>query len=174
MITYLTSEESIHDQDLRKGQIILNLVGRDWLEYGNALIVATTDPTLRIWQPERDINNDFRLTGRRDRPPHPSMDSPPSLYYLSRGDVFICDTADEANAIIEASLESRNEQLEARETVYKDKSLHNRQLTRDDVDVLLSSRESSRVRVAAVYAELTDGKYVDAETGAGRAAKASP
>lgn len=94
MITCLNFEESVDDQYLREGQIILNLVCRDWLEYGNTLIVATTEPTQRIWQPERDINSGFILTGRRVRPPHPSMDSPPSFYYLSRGDVFICNTAD--------------------------------------------------------------------------------
>jgi hypothetical protein len=174
LITYLTPEESIHEQDLRKGQIILNLVGRDWLEYGNALIVATTDPVLRVWQPERNIDDDFRLTGRRSPPPHPSLDAPPSLYYLSRGGLFICDTADEANAVIEASLESRNEQTEAHEAVYGDKPEYDRRLTRDDVDVLLEARERSRASVAAIYAELTDGKYVDPETGTAPQAQAKP
>lgn len=77
MITYLTSEESIHDHDLREVRIMnaLKQVGRDWLEHGNALIVATKYPTLRIWHPD-------------------------SLYYLSRGGLFTCDTAHEANAII--------------------------------------------------------------------------
>ncbi len=178
MIQYLGHDDDIRklnrDGGLHPGQIILNLVGRDWLEYGNALIVAETDPALRIWQPERDIDNGFRLTGFRNPPPHPKLDAPPSLYYLSLGDLFICDTADEANAVIEASLESRNEQLDARKAVYRDKPAHDRSLSRDDVDVLLDARESSRVRVAAVYAELTDGKYFDAETGAGMSAKSNP
>lgn len=55
-----------------------------------------------------------------------------------------------------ASLESRSERLDARETICKYKPLHNRQPTRDDLNVLLASRESSRVQIVAVYADLTD------------------
>lgn len=163
MIRYLGPEDDIWNIEMRPGQIILNLAGKDWLSYDNALIVAEVNPVLRIWQPERDLDDGHRLTGRRNPPPHPSLDTPPSLYYLSAGDLFICDTADEANEIIEASLPARMAQTRVAAEVYADKPEYDRRLSRDDVDRMLEVRRSSRAEVAAVYADLTDGAFTDPE-----------
>lgn len=109
MIRYLGPKDDIHKltkDELKPGMIILNLYSRHPLEYDNALIVASHTHVVRVWQPERD--DSFKLTGNRRLPPHPSMtDHPPSLYYMSRNDIFICDTAEEANKVISTSSRSR-------------------------------------------------------------------
>jgi hypothetical protein len=161
MIQYLGPEDDIRRVDLRVGQIILNLYGRDWLAYDNALIIAETYPALRVWQPERDLDAGYRLTGQRKLPVHPSFDQRPSLYYLETSNLFICDTFDEANEIIEASLPARMAQMRVAEEVFSDNP--NRRRDHDDVERMLEVRRASRAEVSAVYAELTGGAFADPE-----------